>query len=81
MGHARFCKYGPLRRTFIALMAATLSGTAGVADAGSWHWTDQLTITGSPVPSVTAGQAYSFTPSATDSAGRNLVFAIANMPS
>jgi hypothetical protein len=39
-----------------------------------------VTINGSPATKVGAGQAYSFTPSATDTSGRTLVFAITNMP-
>ena len=39
-----------------------------------------LTISGTPPASVTAGQSYSFTPTAIDSHTRTLVFAIANQP-
>ncbi|MFO1393219.1 MAG: putative Ig domain-containing protein [Steroidobacteraceae bacterium] len=39
------------------------------------------TISGSPTTSVTAGQAYSFTPSASDPDGQTLTFGIANKPS
>jgi hypothetical protein len=38
-------------------------------------------ISGSPTTSVTAGQAYSFAPSATGTASRTLAFAITNKPS
>jgi hypothetical protein len=51
---------------------------------GNWdgwhHHRDSVQISGAPSTSVTAGQAYSFAPSATDSQGRTLVFAISNLP-
>jgi hypothetical protein len=40
-----------------------------------------LTISGSPPYSVNAGSAYSFTPKATDSAGRKVTFSITGKPS
>jgi hypothetical protein len=49
-------------------------------DGGAWRLRDHVTISGTPLTSVTAGQAYSFTPNATDSLGRTLVFAVANKP-
>jgi Putative Ig domain len=42
---------------------------------------DTLTISGIPAASVVAGSAYAFTPSATDTAGRALVFSVQAMPS
>ena len=39
------------------------------------------TISGTPAPSVTAGQAYSFVPTAADPDGQVLAFGIANKPS
>jgi hypothetical protein len=39
------------------------------------------TISGSPATSVTAGQAYSFTPNASDADGQALTFSISNKPS
>jgi hypothetical protein len=39
------------------------------------------TISGTPATSVTAGQAYSFTPTASDPDGQALTFSIANRPS
>jgi len=39
------------------------------------------TISGTPATSVPAGQAYAFTPSATDADGDKLTFAVANLPS
>ncbi len=79
-----FCKHGTLRRTLIALLAGSLWCSASVAsdsDGWRWRWHDAVAISGSPAASVTAGQAYSFTPTATDSEDRTLVFAIANKPS
>jgi hypothetical protein len=46
---------------------------------GGWRH-DNVTISGSPATSVTAGQGYAFTPTAADSLGRTLVFAISNRP-
>jgi len=63
------------------LVAGVVSCTLNVAfGEDSAHWQDQVTITGSPVTQVGTEQAYSFTPSATDTSGRTLVFAISNMP-
>jgi hypothetical protein len=39
-----------------------------------------LTITGAPVASVTAGQAYAFHPSATDTSGKSLQYSISGRP-
>lgn len=41
---------------------------------------DMPVISGTPVTSVTAGQAYSFQPTATDPAGKALTFSIVNRP-
>ena len=80
MDHGHFCKYGSLGRTLLALVAGTAWCSVSLAyDSARRH--DHVTISGTPATSVTAGQAYSFTPSATDSQGRTLAFAIANMPS
>jgi len=82
MEHAHFCKYRSLRPTLVALVAGVIGCTFNVAyGGGSAHWQDQVTITGSPATSLTAGQAYSFTPSASATSGRTLVFAISNKPS
>ena len=79
MDHAHLGNYGPLQRLLLALVLAVTWCGVSMASNG-WHGHDQVTISGTPDASVTAGQAYSFTPSATDSAGRTLVFAIANPP-
>lgn len=81
MDHGHIYKYGSLGRTFLALVAATAWCSASLAGNSGSRGHDQVTISGSPTTSVTAGQSYSFTPSATDSASRALAFAIANMPS
>ena len=76
----RFCRHRrQLRPAFIALIAASWFA-GGVAHADHWRRHDQLTISGSPAPSVTVGQSYSFTPAASDSYNRSLVFAISNLP-
>ena len=60
-----------------ALTAFNLAVTA--ASGGTTNHAP--TITGSPGTSVTAGNAYSFTPSAADADGNKLTFAITNKPS
>ncbi len=80
MDHAHLGNYGPLQRFLLVLLLAVIwCGVSMAADG--WRKHDHLTISGTPAASVAAGQSYSFTPSATDSEGRALVFAIANMPS
>jgi hypothetical protein len=80
MDHGHFSKYRSLGQTLLALVAGTAWCTVSLAyDSARRH--DHVTISGTPATNVTAGQAYSFTPSATDSEGRTLAFAIANMPS
>jgi len=82
MARTRICRQAPFRRTLIAMVVALTECTVGAAHGGgSWHWQDQVAISGSPAATVTAGQVYSFTPSASDRWGRTLVFAIANKPS
>ena len=61
-------------------MAAVTWGSVGTAYADHWRRHDNVTISGSPSTTITAGQGYSFTPAATDSYGRTLVFAISNQP-
>jgi hypothetical protein len=76
----RFCRHRrQLRPAFIALIGASCSA-GGMAHADHWGRHDQITISGSPAPSVTVGQSYSFTPAASDSYHRTLVFAISNLP-
>jgi putative Ig domain-containing protein len=80
MQSSYFCSCGALRRILVVLTSGAMWCSANIANAGQ-HWRDQLTISGSPAGSVQAGQGYAFTPSATDSAGRTLVFSISNKPS
>jgi hypothetical protein len=85
MEQAQFRTHYALRRIFIIALAAVLWSAVSVpAHAGDWdgwhHHHDHVAISGAPSASVTAGQAYSFAPSATDSQGRTLVFAISNRP-
>jgi hypothetical protein len=59
--------------------------SAGVADAGglsaqSTSASDPLVIAGTPPTSVSAGQTYSFQPTASDSAAEPLTFSIVNSP-
>jgi Putative Ig domain len=82
MARSIFYKHARYRRCFIAIVAAVTWCTVSAAyGAGSAHWQDQVTISGSPASNVTTGQAYSFTPSASATSGRSLVFAITNKPS
>ena len=67
-------------RCLITTLVTIMWGSTVIA-SNSWHGHDQVTISGTPPTSVTASQTYSFTPTATDSLGNPLVFAIANVPS
>src|SRR5215471_5429317 len=79
MAHINFCRYQAAARIFLASVAGAAWCAVGMANG--WRQHDHITISGSPPTSVTAGQAYSFTPTASDSQGRTLAFAISNMPS
>jgi hypothetical protein len=57
--------------------SSTSNATGGSGSNGN----GAPTISGSPASSVTAGQAYSFQPSATDPNGDQLTFSVANLPS
>ncbi len=78
MNLTHFCKDPRHRLSMGAMVAGALWFTVSTAHEGAWRQRDRVTISGAPATSVTAGQAYSFTPNATDSLGRTLVFAIAN---
>jgi hypothetical protein len=80
MNQYRFLQQRRLRLSLIAVGAWFAIVFASSATADWWHHRDRVTISGTPPTSVTAGQAYSFTPAATDSYGRTLVFAITNKP-
>jgi hypothetical protein len=73
-------------RTWCALAATmlVLAGCGGGSQAASTPVSDPVpppTISGTPATSVTAGSAYSFTPSTTDPSGKTLTFSISNPPS
>jgi len=53
----------------------------GLAACAATVATASVTISGSPPNTVTVGSAYSFTPTATDSAGRKVTFSITGKPS
>src|SRR5215469_10425305 len=74
-----FRKVPLLQRSLFLFLVTLMWCTVSAAEQGG-HWHDHLTISGTPATSVTVGQSYSFTPTASDSQGRALVFAIANMP-
>ncbi len=82
MVRSYFFKHVTYRRSVTAIAAATMWLVVSSAHAEGWgHRQDVVTISGSPAVSVITGQPYSFTPSATDTSGRTLVFAITNKPS
>ena len=85
MNQTQICRHRWLRLSLIALVTGATWCSVSLAheyDGSGWsRWRDRVSISGAPAPAVTAGQAYSFTPSATDSSGRTLVFAISNLPS
>lgn len=60
------------------LLLSLLLGSPATAARGFYHRT--LSISGTPANGVVVGQSYAFTPTATDSRTRTLVFAIANRP-
>jgi len=78
MTHSQFCGRRPVQA--ILLVGALSCIAASNATARGWWRHDNVTISGSPATSVTAGQGYAFTPAAADSLGRTLVFAISNQP-
>jgi len=76
----------PVRMPQVAIcaLAALLAGTAAHAHDG-WHhgwWRQQqqLVISGTPATTDVAGQAYSFTPSASGPSGYTLTFSISGKP-
>jgi len=78
MTHSQFCGRRPVRA--LLLGGALWCIVASDATARGWWRRDNVTISGSPATSVTVGQSYAFTPTAADSLGRSLVFAISNRP-
>ena len=69
------------RLSFIAALAF-VAGASLHIDSTSAATVHRLrpTITGSPATTVTVGQTYSFTPTATDPRGRTLRFSVSNKP-
>jgi len=65
MARIDFRKLLPLQRCLFALVVALMWCTVSAAYQGHWH--DHVTISGTPAGSVTVGQTYSFTPTASDS--------------
>ncbi|MBS0377938.1 MAG: putative Ig domain-containing protein [Proteobacteria bacterium] len=65
--------------TAYAMLWFSITVQAGSGGGGGSGGT--LTITGSPPSSVSAGSAYSFTPTTTDAAGRTITFSVVNKPS
>jgi len=80
MRHTHFCGHRRLKLSLVALAGALWSIVSANSSAHGWWHRDRVAIGGTPPVTVTVGQAYSFTPTATDSSGRALVFAIANQP-
>jgi len=62
------------------LSSATPSGVPGLGGSQSTG-TDTPVISGTPATSAIVGQAYGFTPSASDPQGNSLTFSITNLPS
>jgi hypothetical protein len=78
MTHSQFCGRRPVQA--LLLVGALWGIAASDATAHGWWRHDNVAISGSPATSVTTGQSYAFTPTATDSLGRTLVYAISNRP-
>ena len=71
----------PLPRRLWLRLALSAAVVLAASPAHAYQRTRHtLTISGTPPASVSAGQGYAFTPSASDSRTRTLVFAIANQP-
>ena len=75
-------------RWVVGALACAMFCTALVAPASAatyWGWWPRHrgsipSVTGSPAPSVTVGETYSFTPTASDPNGRTLRFSVVNKP-
>src|SRR5215469_4405901 len=79
MGGIDFRTLRLLQRLLTFFVVTVMWCTVGAAQQYR-RWHDHVSISGMPAASVTVGQTYSFTPTASDSQGRSLTFAIANMP-
>ena len=80
MTHTHLSGLRRLRLSLIALAGAVCNIISANSAAHGWWHRDRVSIGGTPAVTVTAGQAYSFTPTAADPSGGALVFAIANRP-
>jgi hypothetical protein len=67
-------------RALATRLVVGLALCCAVVPLGAYEHHHTLTISGSPAGTVTAGQTYSFTPTASGSRYRTLIFAIANKP-
>jgi Putative Ig domain len=86
MTHAHFGNLAPLRRPLMALLLAVAwcnvsVASDGVGDDGLWWRHSAVSISGTPATSVTVGNAYTFTPTASGPSDQTLVFSISNQPS
>ncbi|HXW75684.1 MAG TPA: putative Ig domain-containing protein, partial [Steroidobacteraceae bacterium] len=63
------------------LSSASPAGVAGLGGSSPSTATDTPVISGTPATSAIVGQAYSFTPTASDPQGNALTFSITNLPS
>src|SRR4029077_9747857 len=71
----------PLPRRLWARILLSAAVVLAAPTAHAYQWTRHtLTISGTPPTSVSAGNSYAFTPSASGPRSRSLVFAIANQP-
>jgi hypothetical protein len=80
MTHTHFSGHRRLRLSLVAFAGAVCNIISANSEAHGWWHRDRVSIGGTPTVTVTAGQAYAFTPTAADSSGQALVFAIANRP-
>ncbi len=70
----------PWRRWAPTLLVGAALALAALSAQAHQHTLHTLLISGTPPASVSAGQSYAFTPTASDSRTRTLVFAIVNRP-
>lgn len=79
MRHSNTSNLGRVRQLAICAcaLAALLAGTTAQARG---HWRLKPTISGTPATTDVAGQAYSFTPTASGPKGYTLTFSISNKP-
>ncbi|MDE2050811.1 MAG: putative Ig domain-containing protein, partial [Gammaproteobacteria bacterium] len=78
MQYSKLNRPARVRQVAICALAALLTGTA--AHAGTRWWRLRPHISGTPATTDAAGQAYSFTPTASGPSGYTLKFAISGKP-